>query len=84
MDPETILAGIVQITHDVAGVDPARVRPEASFVADLGVDSLCLAEIALTCLERFDVDVPDEEIFSVATVGQAVAVIAAHAPASTS
>jgi acyl carrier protein len=49
-----------------------RVKPEASFVDDLGADSLAVVELTLVFEEMFDIDIPDEEADRIRTVRDAV------------
>ena len=53
------------------GVDAAQVKPEASFVNDLGADSLDTVELVMALEEAFDMEIPDEEAEKIQTVGQA-------------
>jgi acyl carrier protein len=56
---------------DVLSVDADKVVPEASFADDLDADSLDLVELVMALEEEFDVEVPEEELAEVKTVGQA-------------
>ena len=49
-----------------------RVRPEASFIDDLGADSLALVELTLVFEEMFDIEIPDEEAQKMRTVRDAI------------
>jgi acyl carrier protein len=49
-----------------------RVKPEASFMGDLGADSLALVELTLVFEETFDIDIPDEEAQKMRTVRDAI------------
>ena len=49
-----------------------RVRPEASFIDDLGADSLALVELTLMFEEMFDIEIPDEEAQKMRTVRDAI------------
>ena len=60
------------------GVDAAQVKPEASFVNDLGADSLDTVELVMALEEAFDMEIPDEEAEKIQTVGQAVSYIKNH------
>lgn len=60
------------------GVDAAQVKPEASFVNDLGADSLDTVELVMALEEAFDMEIPDEEAEKIQTVGQAVNYIKNH------
>ena len=64
-------------------VDELRVKPEditmdAELAADLGVNSLELAELVLACEEKFDVVIEDEELHHFNTVGDVVRYLEAH------
>ncbi|MET7763964.1 acyl carrier protein [Streptomyces sp. NPDC005336] len=72
---QEILAGVAEILHDVCGIAPARTTAEKSFVDDLDVDSLSMYEIGMTAQDRFDVEVPDEDMRGLRTVGDLVAYI---------
>ena len=61
------------------GVDPEKVTPEASFVDDLGADSLDTVELVMAFEEEFTIDIPDEDAEQMRTVGEAVAYIKKHA-----
>ncbi len=61
------------------GVDPEEVRPEASFISDLGADSLDIVELIMTMEEMFDLDdIPDEDAEKLRTVQDAISYIEAH------
>lgn len=50
------------------GVDPERVKPEASFIDDLGADSLDIVELVMAMEEEFDMEIPDEDAEKLRTV----------------
>ena len=54
------------------GVDEREVTMEASFIDDLGADSLDLVELIMALEEEFDIEIPDEEAEKLKTVGDAV------------
>ena len=60
-----------KIIVDQLDVDPEDVTMEASFKDDLDADSLDLVELVMALEEEFDIEVPEEEIEGVKTVGQA-------------
>ena len=63
---------IKEIIVEQLGVDPASVTMEASFVDDLGADSLDLVELIMAMEEEFDKEIPDEVAEKIVTVGDAV------------
>ena len=50
------------------GVDPERVKPESSFIDDLGADSLDIVELVMAMEEEFDIEIPDEDAEKLRTV----------------
>ncbi len=54
------------------GVEEDEVTPEASFVDDLGADSLDIVELVMAFEEEFDLEIPDEDAEKIQTVGDAV------------
>jgi acyl carrier protein len=61
------------------GVDEAEVTPSASFVDDLGADSLDTVELVMAFEEAFDIEIPDEEAEKIRTVKDAVDYISKNA-----
>ncbi|MBN1894142.1 acyl carrier protein [bacterium] len=60
-----------EIIVDRLGVDPNQIAPEASFVDDLGADSLDTVELVMAFEEEFDIEIPDEDAEKLTTVGKA-------------
>jgi acyl carrier protein len=60
-----------KIIAEKLGVDMEEVVPEASFVDDLGADSLDLVELIMSMEEEFDTDIPDEDAEKIQTVQDA-------------
>ncbi len=58
-------------TVEVLQVTPDQVTMEASFADDLDADSLDLVELVMALEEAFDIEVPEEDLDGIATVGQA-------------
>ena len=54
------------------GVDPEKVKLEASFVEDLGADSLDTVELVMAFEEEFGVEIPDDAAETILTVGDAI------------
>lgn len=63
---------VKEIIVEQLGVDPAQVTLEASFVNDLGADSLDTVELVMALEEEFNLEIPDEEAEKITTVGQAI------------
>lgn len=69
---------VKEIIVENLGVDAATVNPQASFVNDLGADSLDTVELVMALEEEFDIEIPDAEAEKIQTVGQAIDYIKAH------
>ena len=67
-----IEAKVKSIISDKLGVDEAEVKPEASFTGDLGADSLDVVDLVMSIEENFDVEIPDEDVEGIKTVGDIV------------
>ena len=63
---------VKDIIVDQLGVDEKQVTLEASFVDDLGADSLDTVELVMALEEEFDIEIPDEDAEKITTVGTAV------------
>ena len=63
---------VIEIIIDQLGVDEKQVNPEASFIDDLGADSLDTVELVMALEEEFDIEIPDEDAEKIATVQNAV------------
>jgi acyl carrier protein len=63
---------VKQIIVEQLGVDESQVEPSASFVDDLGADSLDIVELVMAFEEAFDLDIPDEDAEKIKTVKDAV------------
>lgn len=55
--------------------DEAKVTPQASFIDDLGADSLDIVELVMAFEEEFEIEIPDDAAESIRTVGDAIAFI---------
>ena len=69
---------VKEIIIEQLGVDSGEVTNDASFINDLGADSLDTVELVMALEEEFDIEIPDEEAEKLQTVGQAVDYIKAH------
>ena len=63
---------LIDIIAEQLSVDKAKVVPSASFVDDLGADSLDLVELIMAMEEKFDIEIPDEDAEKIVTVKDAV------------
>ncbi|HKN88398.1 MAG TPA: acyl carrier protein [Nitrospiraceae bacterium] len=63
---------VKKIIAEQLGVDEDEVVPEASFVEDLGADSLDTVELVMAFEEEFDIEIPDEDAEKILTVGKAM------------
>jgi acyl carrier protein len=72
---------VKQIIVEQLGVDEAEVTANASFVDDLGADSLDTVELVMAFEEAFEIEIPDEDAEKIRTVQDAVDYIGKHAKA---
>ncbi|MCJ7628564.1 MAG: acyl carrier protein [Longimicrobiales bacterium] len=75
-------AKVKEIIINELGVDPEKVTSDASFVEDLGADSLDTVELVMAFEEEFGVDIPDEDAEQMRTVGDAIRYLKEHAEES--
>jgi acyl carrier protein len=69
---------VKDIIVEQLGVEPEDVKPEASFVDDLGADSLDIVELVMALEETFDLQIPDEDAEKIHKVGEAVQYVLDH------
>ncbi|WP_378730523.1 meromycolate extension acyl carrier protein AcpM [Nocardia brasiliensis] len=72
---EEIVAGIAEIVEEVTGIEASEVTAEKFFIEDLDIDSLSLVEIAVQLEDKYGAKIPDEDLASLRTVGDAVAYV---------
>lgn len=72
---DSVAAKVKEIIVDELGVETDKVTTDASFVDDLGADSLDTVELIMAFEEEFEIDIPDEDAEQMRTVGDAVAYI---------
>ena len=63
---------VKQIIVEQLGVDESEVTPTASFIDDLGADSLDTVELVMALEEGFGIEIPDEDAEKILTVGKAL------------
>jgi acyl carrier protein len=76
--PASIDDRVREIIMEQLGVEADEVKPEASFIEDLGADSLDTVELVMALEEEFDMEIPDEEAEKIDTVGKAIEHIKAY------
>ncbi len=69
---DTVAAKVTEIIIDELGVEADKVSADASFVEDLGADSLDTVELIMSFEEEFEIDIPDEDAEQMRTVGDAI------------
>jgi acyl carrier protein len=69
---------ITEILVDKLGVDEAEVKDNASFMNDLGADSLDAVEVMMEIEKKFGISIPDDEAEEITTVGEAIAYVERH------
>ena len=69
---------VKKIVVEQLGVNDGEVKPDASFVDDLGADSLDTVELVMALEEEFDCEIPDEQAEKITTVQQAIDYINSH------
>jgi acyl carrier protein len=74
-----LLAKVKQIISEQLGVDEDEVTTTASFVDDLGADSLDQVELVMALEEKFEIEIPDEDAEKMRTVQDAIDYIEKHA-----
>lgn len=70
---------VKSIICDQLSVEPVKVVPAASFIDDLGADSLDIVELVMTMEEEFDLDIPDADAEKIKTVDDVVKYITSKA-----
>ena len=78
MDREELLKKIKAIVADKLSISEEQITEEASFIDDLGADSLDTVELVMALEDEFDMDIPDEEAEKLTTVGKAMDYVLGH------
>ncbi|MCP3057216.1 acyl carrier protein [Myxococcus sp. K38C18041901] len=78
MSTSPIEAKVKNIIADQLGVGEDEIKPESSFIEDLGADSLDIVELVMAMEEEFEVEIPDEEAENIKTVGDAIKYVTDH------
>ena len=72
MKMEEVKNKLKEIVMDRLNAEEDQIKPEASFVEDLGADSLDIVELIMGIEEEFDIEIPDEDAEKLTTVGEAM------------
>ncbi|MDR1509309.1 MAG: acyl carrier protein [Synergistaceae bacterium] len=75
MQTEEIMAKLKELVIDRLNVEEEQIKPDASFVEDLGADSLDIVELIMGIEEEFDVEIPDEDAEKLTNVAEALAYV---------
>ena len=78
MSSEEVFEKVKEIIVEQLGVEETAVTLEASFIDDLGADSLDIVELVMALEEEFDMEIPDADAEKVVTVGDVVDYIKDH------
>lgn len=78
LDRDQVFQGIKEIVVEQLAVAESEAKLEASFVDDLGADSLDVVELVMAMEERFGLEISDEDAEKMATIGDAVSYIEEH------
>ena len=73
---------VKKIVVEHLGVEAEKVTEGASFIDDLGADSLDIVELVMTMEEEFDLEIPDEAAEKIKTVGDVVTYVKSHSKES--
>ena len=79
MSTSEVEGKVKQIISEQLGVDEAEVTSTASFVDDLGADSLDTVELVMAFEEGFEIEIPDEDAEKIQTVQDAITYVGANA-----
>lgn len=78
MSVSNVETKVKSIIAEQLGVGEDEIKPESSFIDDLGADSLDIVELVMAMEEEFDVEIPDEQAEAIKTVKDAVDYINSH------
>ena len=66
---------VTEIIIEQLGVSKEEIVPEASFIDDLGADSLDIVELVMAMEEEFDLEIPDEDAEKIQSIGDAISYV---------
>ena len=79
MDKNELLKKVRTIVSDKLSISEEQVTEDASFIDDLGADSLDTVELVMALEDEFGLDIPDDQAEKLTTVGKAIDYISGHA-----
>ncbi|MBD2355088.1 acyl carrier protein [Tolypothrix sp. FACHB-123] len=82
MSQDEVLEKVKKVVIEQLGVDAEKITPQATFIDDLGADSLDIVELVMAFEEEFDIEIPDEAAEKILSVQDAVNYIKEKAAAS--
>jgi acyl carrier protein len=78
MSATNVEVKVRSIIAEQLGVGEDEIKPESSFIDDLGADSLDIVELVMAMEEEFDVEIPDDQAENIKTVKDAIDYINSH------
>lgn len=72
MQSAEVMAKLKELVIEKLSVEEDQIKPEASFIEDLGADSLDIVELIMGIEEEFDIEIPDEDAEKLTNIGDAV------------
>lgn len=75
MDRTEMLAKLVEVVVDQLDIDPEKIVEDATFIEDLGADSLDLLQLLTALEDEFELTIPDEQFESISTVGDVLDIL---------
>lgn len=78
MDEQKVFEDVKKVVIEQLGVSDAEVTREASFVDDLGADSLDTVELVMALEEAFGMEIPDEDAEKIKTIGNTISYVMEH------
>ncbi|MFC1478220.1 acyl carrier protein [Candidatus Margulisiibacteriota bacterium] len=78
MTEQEVFEKVKNVVIDQLGVNESEITKDASYIDDLGADSLDTVELVMAFEEEFDTEIPDEEAEKITTVGKTVSYILEH------
>lgn len=82
MDRPTVLTAVIETAVELLKLDPGAVTEDATWAEDLEADSLDLTELVMALEDRFEIEVPEDRLEDVKTVGDAADVVLAEMAAA--